>query len=45
MSSLDSRSSSIRKNTRQSGLITLGELEALNLDNLKSFTSAVPLDC
>lgn len=44
MSSLDSRSSGIRKR-HQTELITLGELEALNLDHLKSFTSAALLDC
>lgn len=45
MSLLDSRSSNIWKTTKQSEPITLGELEALNLVNLKSFSSTVLLDC
>lgn len=45
LSGLDSRSSSIGKDTKQSELITRGELEALNLDHLKSFPSAALLDC
>ena len=45
MSLLDSGSLNVGKNTKQSELITLGELEALNLDHLKSFASTVLLDC